>query len=371
MVNGKTHITSLGWASEGWGPKRAFIKLQEYRANAKSGVGPTTYKEEQQLEEEKKKAEGKKKKQEELDNLTFADFWPDYREGQHKSERSLNSEKSHFEKWLNPVLGHLPIRDIKPFHLEKVKKKMLNAGKSPRTVQYAFATFRQVWNKAKIDDLVHEDSPTKKVKLPKFDNKRLRFLTRDETDRLLAELKTKSQTVYNIALLSLHTGMRAGEIFNLTWGDVNLKDEVLTIRDSKSGKTRYVYLTVDTKSMLGGLYQEQKPSELVLKNDQGEKITEISNSFQRAVNALGLNNGVTDNRQKVTFHTLRHTFASWLVQSGTDLYTVKELLGHHSIQLTERYSHLRPDGLKKAIQDFDRKTGEEQSKVVNLTGQAN
>ena len=50
-----------------------------------------------------------------------------------------------------------------------------------------------------------------------------------------------------------------------------------------------------------------------------------------------------------------HTFASWHVQNGTDLYTVKELLGHSTIQLTERYSHLRPDGLKKAARNFDEK----------------
>jgi len=68
---------------------------------------------------------------------------------------------------------------------------------------------------------------------------------------------------------------------------------------------------------------------------------------------LRFNNGITDRRDKALFHTCRHTFASWHVQNGTDLYTVKELLGHSTIQLTERYSHLRPDGLKTAAKNFD------------------
>ena len=105
--------------------------------------------------------------------------------------------------------------------------------------------------------------------------------------------------------------------------------------------------------MLKGLYQGQPNTELVFKDHNGKQIEKISKTFTRAVNALGLNDNVTDQRDKLIFHTCRHTFASWHVQNGTDLYTVKELLGHSTIQLTERYSHLRPDGLKKAARNFD------------------
>ena len=56
-----------------------------------------------------------------------------------------------------------------------------------------------------------------------------------------------------------------------------------------------------------------------------------------------LNEGITDPRDKVVFHTLRHTFASWLVQAGVPLYTVQRLMGHKSIVMTQRYAHLAPD----------------------------
>ena len=89
----------------------------------------------------------------------------------------------------------------------------------------------------------------------------------------------------------------------------------------------------------------------------------VSDTFARTVDELGLNNTgeviqdkdgndipvrITDARQKVVFHTLRHTFASWLVQQGTPLYTVAELMGHSTLEMSRRYSHLAPDTLRKA-----------------------
>lgn len=77
--------------------------------------------------------------------------------------------------------------------------------------------------------------------------------------------------------------------------------------------------------------------------------TQISASFKRIVEEIGLNEGISDPRQKVVFHTLRHTFASWLVQKGTPLYTVAELMGHKSLTMTSRYAHLAPENMRNAV----------------------
>lgn len=368
---GKLHVIVLGHWSAGWTEQEAYNKAEKYKANIKAGQHPQSWKEEQEMQRAEAEAEEERQKQEAANNITFGKFWKKYNKAQqHKTERTMLTEQSHYSLWLKPVLEHLPMRQIKPFHLEKVKKDMFDAGKSPKTVQYCFATFRQVWNTARIKDLVIGDSPTRKVKLPKFDNKRLRFLTPDEADKLLKALAKKSQQLHDMALLSLHCGLRAGEIFKMCWGDVDLNNETLTIRDSKSGKTRYAYLTEATKTLLENLNEDQKPDQYVFTSRFGEMVTEVSNSFERVVKSTGLNEGLSDRRQKVTFHTLRHTFASWLVQDGTDLYVVKELLGHHSIQLTERYSHLQPDGPKRAVKLFDQKRNQEQAqeqgKVINI-----
>ena len=75
----------------------------------------------------------------------------------------------------------------------------------------------------------------------------------------------------------------------------------------------------------------------------------IGDTYPRAVDALGLNDGVDDRRQQVVFHTLRHTYASWLVQAGTPLTVVAELLGHTTQQISARYGHLCPDGIAAAV----------------------
>lgn len=105
--------------------------------------------------------------------------------------------------------------------------------------------------------------------------------------------------------------------------------------------------------MLRRRYSGQPGKELVFPDKKGGRIKNISHTFDRTMKDLGFNAGVDDRRDKATFHTLRHTFASWHVQNGTDLYTVKELLGHSTIALTEIYSHLKPEGLKQTTKLFD------------------
>jgi len=68
-----------------------------------------------------------------------------------------------------------------------------------------------------------------------------------------------------------------------------------------------------------------------------------------------LNKEVTDDRMRVVFHTMRHTYASWLVESGVDLYTVKELMGHSTLAMTERYAHVGEGTLQKAVKRLARK----------------
>ena len=82
----------------------------------------------------------------------------------------------------------------------------------------------------------------------------------------------------------------------------------------------------------------------------GNQQKSVSNSFDRTVKKLGFNDGVENNAQRVVFHTLRHTFASWLAMQGTPIFTIKELMGHKTLAMTERYAHLIPDHKREAIQ---------------------
>jgi integrase len=93
-----------------------------------------------------------------------------------------------------------------------------------------------------------------------------------------------------------------------------------------------------------------KPSEQIYPPVKGGKTREAPGTFERVVADLKLNEGHEDRRDKLVFHSLRHSYASWLVQSGISIYEVKERLGHKSISMTERYSHLAPGAGRDSVQ---------------------
>jgi integrase len=237
--------------------------------------------------------------------------------------------------------------------VETIKARMLDGKKAPATIRYALAVVRQVFNFAIDHGMYVGSNPVSKVKKPSGDNKRVRFLTHDEAEALLDTIREKSADVYNISLLSLHTGMRAGEIFSLTWADVDLKGRMLTLRDTKNGRTRFARMTDQVVEMLFSL-PKGKPDELVFPARGNARMVKISRTFERAVDELKLNEGVTDPRQMVVFHTLRHTYASWMLRSGADLYTVSKLLGHRTIAMTERYGHVADQTLQDAVRGFQK-----------------
>lgn len=100
-------------------------------------------------------------------------------------------------------------------------------------------------------------------------------------------------------------------------------------------------------------YNEQRNDTLIFPTKDGRQRGFLSNTFTRAIQELKFNENITDSRQKIVFHSLRHTFASWLVQKGIPLYTVAQLMGHSSLEMTQRYAHLAPDNIMAAALTLD------------------
>jgi site-specific recombinase XerD len=363
-LEGKLKEEGLGWASKGWNAFKASEKLNELKANQRTGEGPRTLAEKRHVAQEKRLEKKRTARLEARKKITLKTYFEKIYypiAKTNKKAESYRGEEGNYRNWLGPSLGNIPLRNIKPIHLERVKQEMIASKKAPRTIQHVFATFRQIWNMARRDDLVERESPTKHVRIPKVNNKRTRFLSEAEADSLLEELRERSLQLHHMSLLSLHTGMRFGEICKLTWKDVDRKLRFVSVRDAKGDKDRVVFLTDETREVISRL-DRGKPDEYVFTDAKGKKIEQVSNAFTRAVKKLRLNEGITDRRDRVSFHTLRHTFASWHVQGGTDLYVLQKLMGHSTLTMTERYSHLGQNSLEEATRKFNHRIRQKHSK---------
>ena len=354
-INGKLKEEALGWASEGWNAQRASIERGGLRKAQTLGKGPQTLDEKRRLEKDQKEAKAAEKRRKAKEKLTFGQYFKETYFPNAKANKidwSWKREKSLFKLWISPVIAEMPLKDIRPLNLEKIKRNMIKADKSPRSINYALAVIRQAYNSAKQNRIYTGDSPLIGVSKLKVDNKRFRFLTHTEADNLMDILKKRNQNIYEMATLSLHCGLRAGEIFSLIWGDINFNEKTIFIRDPKNKRNRFAIMTQEVEDMLTSR-ERGKNDELLFTNSKGNKLKETPEMFRKIIAEIGLNNGVNDRRQKVVFHTLRHSYASWLVQNGVDLYTVKKLMGHSTLAMTERYAHLAKENLKNAVKKFE------------------
>ncbi len=366
---GKDREEGLGWASENWTAAKAYERLSEIKQNIKSAKGPQSLKEKRDIETKKRELKKAEQARLEKEAVTLNDFFKETYLPQAKAdkkERSVSREEGLFNVWISPTLGHFPMKDIAPFHLEKLKKTMAEGGQSPRSIEYALAIVRQIFNTAKRLGVFDGENPTAKVKFPKPDNGRMRFMTREEAGKLLEALKAKSVDVYNMTLLSLHCGLRFGEIASLTWQDVNIERGTLTIRDAKAG-SRFAFLTEQATEMLRNR-PRGKASDYVFQGRNG-KMDRISVTFARTVDKLKLNKDIEDPRLKICFHSCRHSYASWLIEQGADLYTVQKLLGHKTNVMTQRYAHMSENRLKEAAKALGQawQVHKAAEKVVNFT----
>ncbi len=175
----------------------------------------------------------------------------------------------------------------------------------------------------------------------KANNERLRFLTREEARALLDDLEKRHPQLHDMALLSLRTGLRPTEIFKLRGQDVDANACGLYIIQ-KGGKRVFVRVPEDMIQMLQAY--RRKPAEPIFQQPRKKTaFTKTPACFQTAVRKLGLAPEDGDSLYAVTLHTMRHTFASWLAQSGkVSLMELQKLMRHKNISMTMRYAHLFP-----------------------------
>ena len=232
------------------------------------------------------------------------------------------------------------IREITPLVVDGYKNWLLQHNKKNNNTNRLVNCIKAMMRRAEDWELVEKKSwhTVKALKVPKG---RILFYTPEEINKILFVVPDNWQVV---VLLGCRAGLRRGEIVHLTWQDIDFKRQVLTIQPKenwhpKTFECRDIPLSAD---LLKILQKNKNKQGFVALTEKGRQFTlsGLGSHFRKFIKKLKLNGSL---------HTLRHTFASHLVQNGVDLYTVSKLLGHSSIKTTEIYAHLSPNTYHKAI----------------------
>jgi len=270
-------------------------------------------------------------------------------------------------------LEHKHLTDINPWLIEKWRKGRKASGRKAATVNRELSALKACLSKA-VEWGKLDINPIQKVKLDRVDsNQKVRYFETEEESRLRkalsdrdAELKAarergnewRDERVYDplpllsgaygdhlspLVLISINTGIRQGELFNLTWDDININKKFLTVvgGGAKSGKTRHIPLNDEAISVFKQWRDQAEGTGYVFPGKTGERLNNVKKAWKNLLESADIKN--------FRWHDMRHHFASRLVMAGVNIYTVKDLLGHASIQMTERYSHLSPDHMAEAV----------------------
>ena len=238
--------------------------------------------------------------------------------------------------------------EITPRHIEEYKKTRKEAkrkgGKTiaAATVNRELACLKCMFNKA-ITWGKAENNPVKKVDLFKENNSRTRYLEKEQIPGLL---DNAAPHLKPILILALFTGMRKSEILTLQWKNINIQQGVIYLLHTKNGERREVLMNNVVKKTLIAV-PKNPDSPYIFCHENGKPYLNVRKSFDAVLKKCGIID--------FKFHDLRHTFASQLVMAGIDLKTVQELLGHKSIEMTLRYSHLSPDHKWKAVDILEKR----------------
>lgn len=221
-------------------------------------------------------------------------------------------------------------------------------GAKANTVNMEIQTLRTIFGLAVKWEYIKKNPVNGVSHLKVDDAKQARFLTLVETRKLLAESAKVSQQLHDIFFALLYTGMRKGELLNLTWDDVYFKRDKVKIQNKdfwkpKSGQ-REISMHRDVRALLLRLKRENHgESRFVFPGDDGERLrTKLRRAFMEITKKCGF-------PEVTKVHSLRHTFGSQLVMAGVDLATVQKEMGHADISTTMIYSHLTPEHRQNAV----------------------
>ena len=307
--------------------------------------GTTKIREAQALLVQRKQgiAEGKEPEIKRIANHTFQELCEQYyhwMQGRHRSAESkgyrVNQLLSHF--------GNIPLRRFSTLLVEQYQTKLMNEGLKPATVNKHISILKAMFTKATDWNLVEEETlkRVRRCKLLQENNKRLRYLSKEECQELIRSCDSHLKP---IVITAINTGMRKQEVLQLTWDRVDLRHGFILLDMTKNGERREIPVNDTLRETLQGITRRLDTPYVFHDTSTGKPYKDVKRSFGTALRRAKIHD--------FRFHDLRHTFASHLVMAGIDITTVKELLGHKTLTMTLRYSHLAPAHKVKAVDILD------------------
>ena len=365
MKDGRSVEETMGWATEGWNAEKAHKILSKIKENKKTGKGPLSLAEMREDAAKERAVAEKEAAEEHASNMLLQDFFEQYYLPDAKrTKRSWLTDEQRFNKVFKKPLGARPLRSITRDDIQKIIDSLVASGAAPSTIKQYRGILSHLYNLASETDLHGHNvfsgpSPVLGVKVPKIRNARERFLTAKEAEDLIAAAeKLSNRDMHDCIVLSLYTGLRLGELRRMEWPDVDMTHAMLTVRDEAHRKPGGKVPLNDTAlAIFKARRRVRKEGNvgLVFPPILGQFTRcNLTHAFRDLVDSLGFNDGLKpdDRARRIVFHSLRHTFASWLAIGGTDIYRIQRLMRHKTITMTMRYAHLIPDATRQAVHDL-------------------
>jgi len=277
--------------------------------------------------------------------------------GEYGSKKKSSDRESSVLEGIRNELGSMFVREVDGQAVSRwyqglTERRGLSAGTAVRhfnVMHHMMEKAATIWSKETGIDR----NPADEVEVKRPNDQRERYLSAEEIAGLKASLDGKmyrqgssaiNQTFYRlrlIVLIALTTGMRIAEIFALKWSDVLYREGLIAVRSKlKGGKIRYVPMTPELATEIQrfpAVIGEDRifPPKLGAKGERQR----VEGSFETVLDMAGI--------RDFRFHDLRHTFASWFMMNGGDLYELAKILGHANVKMTERYAKLAKKHIAK------------------------
>jgi integrase len=253
-----------------------------------------------------------------------------------------NSLKTTFNEFME-FTGNIPASELSKKTIQEFVEIRLRTV-SNYTVRRDLADLSSAFNWAISKNYLFEN-PCRGIKKPKLVEKLPLFFTQAEFNTLLESIKDNDlKDLIHFAVL---TGIRQNDLITLRWNQINFKNRTLTfdnrLSQTKSRKIHTLPLNLKALQILTGRELKRKSDFVFTCNQEPIKQCFISHKFKKLVIEAKLN-------PLLTFHSLRHSFGSWLVQKGVPIYQVSKLMTHSDLRVTQIYTHLSEQNLKEAVE---------------------